>query len=231
MYSMATWYSADLHLGHANISRYSGRPYDDVETMNTAIIERFASLVQPDDTLILLGDVAMGHLDDTVPLISLLPGKRILVPGNHDKCWRGHGDKATRHDALYASVFDEIWHDPSPVNLNGKHTLLHHFPFRGAGDHTATERYAEHRPIDRGEWLVHGHVHEKWRQRGRMVNVGVDAWGGYPVNSEELTQLIAIGPRDLPRLEWKPEQRHTRTRLQVRTAHQIPSPGHGPEHA
>lgn len=199
---MATWYSADLHFGHVNISRYSGRPYDDVEAMNVDILDRFAERVSPEDTLVLLGDVAMGRLDDTVPLLGLLPGRRILVPGNHDKCWRGRGEKAARHHALYAAVFDEIWHDPDPVTLNGQRALLHHFPFRGSGDPNFPERYAEHRPVDRGEWLIHGHVHEKWRQRGRMINVGVDAWGGYPVSSEELAELIDAGPRDLPRLAW-----------------------------
>ena len=41
-------------------------------------------------------------------------------------------------------------------------------------------RYIEHRPDDDGGWLLHGHVHEKWRQNGRQINVGVDAWNFAP---------------------------------------------------
>jgi len=35
-----------------------------------------------------------------------------------------------------------------------------------------------------------------------MINVGVDAWGGYPVPEEELAALIKAGPRDLEVLPW-----------------------------
>ena len=49
---------------------------------------------------------------------------------------------------------------------------------------------------------LHGHVHEKWRQRGRMINVGVDAWGGYPVTDTHLATLITAGENDLRPLPW-----------------------------
>ena len=38
-----------------------------------------------------------------------------------------------------------------------------HFPY--VGDSGDRDRYVEHRPPDRGEWLLHGHVHDKWAQR------------------------------------------------------------------
>lgn len=42
----------------------------------------------------------------------------------------------------------------------------------------------------------------KWRQRGRMINVGVDAWVGQPVSEETICELIEAGPRDLLPLPW-----------------------------
>ena len=39
-------------------------------------------------------------------------------------------------------------------------------------------------------WLLHGHVHERWRQQGRMVNVGVDVWDLAPVPEEVIAQLM-----------------------------------------
>lgn len=199
---MATWYSSDLHLGHVNIVSYCDRPYADVHEMNEDLVRRFSERVRPEDTLVLLGDVAMGRLEETVPLLAQFPGRLVLVPGNHDKCWVGRGAKAAKAEELYLSVFDEIWHAPDPVEVGGRRALLHHFPFRGSGDHTAVERYSEFRPVDTGEWLLHGHVHNVWRQRGRMINVGVDAWGGYPVSESDLEALLAVGPADLPCLEW-----------------------------
>lgn len=79
--------------------------------------------------------------------------------------------------------------------------MVDHFPYYG--DSHDQDRYGEFRPVDRGLWLVHGHVHEKWRQMGRMINVGVDAWGGFPIAEERLLELIAGGPAELPPLPWR----------------------------
>jgi len=38
--------------------------------------------------------------------------------------------------------------------------------------------------------LLHGHVHEKWRQQGRMVNVGVDVWDFTPVAEEVIARMM-----------------------------------------
>lgn len=75
--------------------------------------------------------------------------------------------------------------------------LLCHFPYRGdSHDH---DRYREHRPVDRGSWLLHGHVHDRWTQRGRMINVGVDATGFRPISVDDVAVIIdrAVTSRDL----------------------------------
>jgi calcineurin-like phosphoesterase family protein len=43
-------------------------------------------------------------------------------------------------------------------------------------------------------WLLHGHVHEKWRQQGRMVNVGVDVWDFTPVAEDVITGRMDATP-------------------------------------
>ena len=78
---------------------------------------------------------------------------------------------------------------------------LCHYPF--AGDSKETDRYSDRRPTDRGQWLACGHVHDRWRQRGRMINVGVDAWGGHIVTEGDLVALINAGPNDLSVLGWE----------------------------
>jgi len=113
----------------------------------------------------MLGDFAMGKIDDTLPLASELHGHKVLLAGNHDRCWAEHGRRANGWKQRYLDSHD---HD----------------------------RYAEQRPVDRGAWLLHGHVHERWQQRGRMINVGVDAWDYRPVSEATIRDLVADGPKD-----------------------------------
>lgn len=61
------------------------------------------------------------------------------------------------------------------------------------------DRYREERPADEGRWLLHGHVHERWRQRGRQINVGVDVWDYAPVSLEAIEGVIRAGKADLDR--------------------------------
>jgi len=187
---MTVWFTADLHFGHANIIEYCGRPFGDVESMNAALIERWNYSVHPSDTVWVLGDVALGRITETLSLVGELHGRKLLLAGNHDRCWFGHGPRADGWTERYLDAgFAEV-HQGHIVMPVGDHTVLaSHFPYRGdSHDH---DRYVEHRPVDNGEWLLHGHVHERWRQRERMINVGVDAWDCHPVSETDIASLIA----------------------------------------
>jgi|JI10StandDraft_1071094.scaffolds.fasta_scaffold43416_4 calcineurin-like phosphoesterase family protein len=193
---MTTWFTSDLHFGHANIIEYSGRPFADVEQMNEALIERWNDAVQPDDVVWVLGDVAMGRIAETLPLVTRLAGRKHLLAGNHDRCWDGHGSKAVEWTQRYLDAgFSEIHQGAISMTVGGHVVLACHFPYRG--DSQPMDRYPEARPTDAGAWLLHGHVHEQWRQHERMINVGCDAWDCRPVDEATLAQLIDAGPRDL----------------------------------
>jgi calcineurin-like phosphoesterase family protein len=196
---MTVWFTSDLHLGHANIIEYCGRPFADVDTMNAALIERWNAVVQPDDTVWVLGDMVLGRSNATLPLVGMLHGRKLLLAGNHDRCWLGHGSKADEWTERYlAAGFAEVHQEQMTLTIGSHRVEACHFPYRGdSHDH---DRYPQHRPIDRGDWLLHGHVHERWRQRGRMINVGVDAWALQPVSEPELAAVIAGGVDDLDAL-------------------------------
>jgi calcineurin-like phosphoesterase family protein len=72
--------------------------------------------------------------------------------------------------------------------LSGRSVLACHFPYRG--DSHDRDRYLAHRPVDRGAWLLHGHVHDKWKVSERMINVGADVWEYRPVAEIELVDLM-----------------------------------------
>ena len=55
-------------------------------------------------------------------------------------------------------------------------------------------KFMQYRPQDDGGWLLHGHIHEKWRQNGRQINVGVVAWHFAPVSDDTICEMIKAGP-------------------------------------
>lgn len=186
---MTKYYTSDLHIGHANIISYCNRPFDSVDEMNAALIERWNATVGPFDDVWVLGDVAMGRIDETLPMISSLNGVKTLLPGNHDRCWLGHkkrGDWLRRyHEAGFDYIIDR---DVVEGFLGKRCVLVSHFPYQG--DSHDEDRYEDHRPTDHGLPLLHGHVHDKWTVKGRMINVGVDVRGFAPVSEDELREEL-----------------------------------------
>lgn len=85
-------------------------------------------------------------------------------------------------------------HGQLTIDVGGVAALCCHFPYRG--DSHDNDRYTMQRPTDHGAWLLHGHAHERWQQRGRMINVGVDAWGYRPVSAARLGEIINAGPME-----------------------------------
>jgi calcineurin-like phosphoesterase family protein len=169
--------------------------------MNLSIVETFNSLIGPDDELVVLGDIALGTIAHSLSYVGLLNGRLSLLPGNHDRCWHGHGQKAENWQSRYldagvAEILDPHTHHV----IDDTRVELSHFPYRN--DNTPQERYTEHRLVDHGNWLLHGHVHQLWKQQGRMINVGIDAWGGRPVSEREVAALLRTGPQALSREPW-----------------------------
>jgi len=53
---MNHWFTADFHLGHANIIKYCERPFRNVLEMNRTIIKKHNERVKKDDIVYFLGD-------------------------------------------------------------------------------------------------------------------------------------------------------------------------------
>jgi calcineurin-like phosphoesterase family protein len=187
-----TWYTADLHFGHANIIRYCDRPWPTPDAMDAGLVDNWNAFVGPDDTVWVLGDVAMSHR--ALAPVASLNGTKILVAGNHDSCWTGHrrAERARKAIPVYlAAGFAEV-HATGTVEhhtIGTRNVVLSHLPY--TGDHTDADRYADRRPHDHGFPLICGHVHRAWRVQGRQINVGVDVWDYAPVPESTLATLHA----------------------------------------
>lgn len=190
------YYTSDTHFGHFNMTAHPdsknlcNRPWASVEEMNEALVERWNSRVGPGDTVYHLGDVCMGKLDDSLPVVRRLNGVKILVPGNHDRCFHALKNADKMKARYYHEAGFHMVHDGRPVTqmIGGMLVQMCHFPF--AGDSHDEDRYTDHRPKDNGAWLLHGHVHDKWRVRGHQINVGVDVWDYYPVAEPVLIEIM-----------------------------------------
>lgn len=199
------FFTSDIHFGHTNIIRYCSRPYESTEDMDQDIVLRWNQQVAQDDEVVILGDLALGKLGESLEMASLLNGRKILVPGNHDHCWIGHkkrGSGAKLYEAAGFEVLDQL----EPRDMAGRRVEFCHFPFAEVAlEGENTDKFAKWRPVEKGQWLIHGHVHDRWRQRGRMINVGIDAWGGRLVAEPEIEEIISGGPGELDRWWWPSE--------------------------
>ena len=130
---MATWFTADLHLGHTNIIEYCDRPFSDAATMTDALVANWNAVVAETDTVWVLGDVAMGRIEETLGEIHRFRGRKILVAGNHDRCWHGHGKRAEGWTERYLDAgFAEIVQGTTTIELAGTVVRMGHFPYKPA---------------------------------------------------------------------------------------------------
>lgn len=204
---MTQFFSADQHFSHINILAFAKRPYHSVSEMNDDFVLRWNLTVDPDDEVWVLGDVAMGKLDESLLYVQLLNGTKHLVIGNHDRPFKCQGTKYAHAvqpylDAGFVDVFDR---DTQITFRIGEFDVLaSHFPYSEPvlGEHG--DRFADVRPVDHGLRLVHAHRHGKYRREGRMVDVGVDAWNGYPVSFDEVARLFASPDEHVGPLPWEP---------------------------
>jgi calcineurin-like phosphoesterase family protein len=157
---MTDFFTSDWHLFHSNIIKYCSRPFKDEQEMKNVIIKRYNEVVKPEDTVYVLGDVAMigrHGLSKLEPVLHKMNGIKHLILGNHDEgkpfTYERFGF-TTVHTALIYNDDVILRHDPATANV-----------------------------MPDKLWLV-GHVHNVFRlttEPVRCYNVGVDVNDFYPV--------------------------------------------------
>ena len=81
---MKIYYIADLHFGHEKVIEFDHRPFASVEEMETELIRRWNSVVEPGDTVYILGDFCWRVEKDWLRILDSLKGNKVLIKGNHD---------------------------------------------------------------------------------------------------------------------------------------------------
>jgi len=113
------FFTSDSHFGHANIMKYSGRPFDDVKKMDEKLIENWNKTVGKDDTVYFLGDFTFRGKSEVEAIVKRLNGHIHWIYGNHDKT-KG-GQAAIRADGFaWKGSYKEI-------KIQGQNIMLFHY--------------------------------------------------------------------------------------------------------
>lgn len=167
------WFTSDTHFFHKNILWLGkGRPFDSVEEMNEAMIERWNSRVTKSDHVYHLGDISFGSLALTVTVMQRLKGQIHIIRGNHDNEAALKKILRDQKNVLAVDQYKEI-------NVGGQKIVLFHFPIIDWN-----RRF-------QGSWHLHGHCHGNLDfENGAMLDVGVDVHDFAPINFDQVSELL-----------------------------------------
>ena len=127
---MKVWLTTDTHFGHAKMVEY-GRPADFEERIKNNL----EAVVKPEDVLIHLGDVCIGHDSlNNVWFKAELGCRTWLVKGNHDR----------KSDHWYLEHGWDVVAERIDLDIEGVRTALTHEPLAEMGE---------------ADINIHGHLH------------------------------------------------------------------------
>ncbi|HEX8577780.1 MAG TPA: metallophosphoesterase [Flavobacterium sp.] len=168
-------FTSDHHFGHANIIRYSNRPFQNVEEMNEELIKRWNQKVGAQDLVYHLGDISLGNPALTKTVFDKLNGKIFLIKGNHENAALAY----PKRFEWIKDYFELNVEDPEAQNSRQK-IILFHYAMR------------TWRSVSRGTWHLYGHSHGNLKEDefAQCFDVGVDCHDFYPLTYEEIKAKI-----------------------------------------
>ncbi len=189
------WFTSDTHYNHANICSATTkwtdpvtcREFKTLEHMNAHLVGNINEMVGQDDILFHLGDWSFGGFEQIELFRNQIVCRNIhIITGNHD-----HHIENNREgiQSIFSSVNKYLnlnvkWNVGTPLMGEQRFALMH-FPI-ASWDNMA-----------KGAIHLHGHVHFEPRLRigaGKMMDVGVDGNGLYPIEMSEVLRLMRNQP-------------------------------------
>jgi calcineurin-like phosphoesterase family protein len=181
------FFTSDTHFYHARVIDYCNRPFKDVYKMNEHMIKVWNKTVKPFDIVYHLGDFSMGKKahKEVVPRLN---GTKILISGNHCPTHVSHKNHLKIQQKYIDYGWAEIYpHTKELILKNGLKVLMSHLPYAKEG---FDQRYLNFRPEDKGQVLLHGHLHGRYIKDGNQIDLGWDAHNGKILNEDELIAII-----------------------------------------
>src|SRR3990167_7212750 len=139
---MTVFFTADQHFKNKGIIGHN-RPFQSVEEMDAAMIERWNAVVRPGDEVYHLGDLTFGTAKYALELLPRLRGHINLIPGNHDSWWTQASHAKQAELAQLVDILPLL----GTYRFDGLPLVLSHYPLK------------EWEDSPHGVTHLHGHTH------------------------------------------------------------------------
>ena len=176
---MATYVCSDLHLNHYNILslesynlKKNGYDYiNTIEDYNEMIIRNINAMVNPSDTLYILGDFAFGNYHAVSSLVHRINGYKIFIMGNHDRY--------SPEEAVQMG-FNEAYRAPMYLPESGGRIIICHYPVYECKDNPYIA------------YCLHGHLHGSKLNLPNFINVNIAMNDYKPLPMEPFLKKIEM---------------------------------------
>lgn len=201
------WFSSDWHLGHANIIKYSRRPFlgqedknkmdqglisyqdhkwrpdkESITLMDNSIINNINQVVMPKDELWFLGDFCFGSKDSYYKTARAYRDRIncdniFMIKGNHDR-------------ECICNLFTDMF-DMKEISHNGQKIVLCHYAMRVWNK------------SHRGTWHLYGHSHGSLPDdpNSQSFDCGIDCHNYKPLSFFDVGRIMS-------KKTWKPIDHH-----------------------
>lgn len=193
--SQEIFFTSDQHYGHRNILKFCHRPFDSVEEMTEALIERHNEVVKNGDLVYIVGDMFWRNFgdDNAEKVLKRLNGQFYYIWGNHEELLESNKHLRDRFVWLKERT---IIHPNGAPNI-----VLDHYAGRvWNGSH-------------RGYWQLYGHSHGQLSdavidgtsmdESSLSMDVGVDTHNYYPYNLDEITKIMKVREDKQPKFKLR----------------------------
>lgn len=170
------YFTSDLHIGHDKEFIWKARGFSSIEEHDTEILKRWNSIIKPEDTVYILGDLCLGGDESEWNRIFCnLNGDKTIICGNHDTT-----NKIDKYVFDYNMTYSGL---ASYYKYNKrKKFYLSHYPTL-VGNHEDKRFF----------WNLSGHTHStnpfEYGEKC-IYNVAIDAHNCIPVSIKQIIEDI-----------------------------------------
>lgn len=181
------YFISDFHVGHKNVIRFDGRPFKDVDEMHAELIKRWNSVIDDNDIVYYLGDLAFCRDEVAKWFAYSLKGKIHFIKGNHDKLRkiRNFG----RWEEVYEYGTEIFIKDEDLKSVRGmsgyQQIIMSHYPILSWN----RSHY--------GSWHLHGHCHGSLMKsnqdyyKRKVMDVGCNVIDYTPISYLEVKEIMS----------------------------------------